>query len=198
MNTRVIDPAYHTGLIGSRTRQLRVTRSLGEYQVAFAWEGPGNFVGKVVRDHHRQHLELAAFTGRSGHRGVQGSAVLSAGSKVRLITQEYWGEGAAYQALGVVAPGINGMAALQGAEVQAQRNLLIYTYGGLVYASHVSATENRVVREVTVGIDRRVLLAALHSSMLFSLQYSHLDRSIWAGPQGAMDYLQYRFRYTFN
>jgi hypothetical protein len=34
--------------------------------------------------------------------------------------------------------------------------------------------------------------------MLMSLQYSHIGRAVWDGRQGAMDYLMYRVRYTFN
>jgi len=197
MNTHVVDPAYHVGLIGSRLRQVRLKRYIGDTTVAFAWEGPGNFVAKVAHDRNHQHLELAAFTGHYGRRGIQGSAVLSPTARVHLVTQEYWGENAAYQALGVVAPGISGLAALQGAEVRVAKNTEIYSYGGLVYADHVKATENRVVREATVGIDHKIHIF-LNSSILISLQYSYLDRSIWSGRQGVMHYVQYRMRYTFN
>jgi hypothetical protein len=197
MNTHVVDPAYHVGLIGSRLRQVRLTRYIGDTTVAFAWEGPGNFVAKAAYDHAHQHVELAAFTGHYGRRGVQGSAVLSPTARVHLITQEYWGENAAYQALGVVSAGISGLATLQGAEVRVTKNTEIYGYGGLVYANRVRTTENRLIREETVGIDHKIRTSA-NSNILMSFQYSHLDRAIWSGRNGAMDYVQYRLRYTFN
>src|SRR5258708_26141995 len=98
MNTDVIDPAYHVGLLGSRLRQIRVTRTMGNYKAAMAWEGDGNLLTKIVHDKNRQHFEAGAFTGRFGRRGVTASAALTLTSRFRIVTQQYWSKRAAYQA----------------------------------------------------------------------------------------------------
>lgn len=69
---------------------------------------------------------------------------------------------------------------------------------GLVYASQAAASGNRLVRQWTVGFNHRLNTPSLWGSMLMSLQYSHLDRAVWSGREGQMDYLMYRCRYTFN
>jgi hypothetical protein len=198
MNTDVIDPAYHVGLIGSRLRQIRVSRTMGVYKAAVAWEGVGNVVAKIVRDTERQHYELAGFGGRTGRGGVAASAAVGLTPRLRLVTQVYWSRRAAYEELAVVPVGVNGGSTLEGIEVQVRKHLEVYSYGGLVYAAQASASGNRRVWEWTAGVSQKVGLHSLRSGLLMSLQYSHIDRAIWAGNGGAMDYLMYRFRYTFN
>jgi hypothetical protein len=198
MSTDVIDPAYHVGLLGSRVRQIRVARTMGAYKAAVAWEGDGNLLTKVVRDKNRQHFELAAFGGRFGRRGVTGSAVVSLTPRLRVVTQQYWSKRAAYQALGVVPAGVNGVSTLEGVEAQLKKSFEVYSYGGIVYASRLDSAGNRLVRQWTAGFNHRIGVPAFHAALLLSLQYSHLDRSIWSGRQGAMDFVMYRVRYTFN
>ena len=198
MNTDVIDPAYHVGLIGSRLRQIRVSRTMGIYKAAVAWEGVGNFVAKVVRDTERQHYELAGFGGRTGRGGVAASAVAGLTPRLRLVTQAYWSQRAAYEALAVVPVGVNGVSTLEGIEAQIKKNLEVYSYGGLVYAARGDASGNRLVRQWTAGVNQKVSLPSLRSGLLMSLQYSYLDRAIWAGKEGVMNFLMYRVRYTFN
>lgn len=198
MNTDVIDPAYHVGLLGSRTRQIRLARAMGAYTAAVAWEGEGNLVSKVVRDKNRQHYELAGFGGRFGRRGATVSAVLGVTNRLRVVTQQYWSKRAAYQALGVVPTGVNGVSTLEGVEARVSKNLELYSYGGIVYAARANSAANRLVRQWTIGLNERVPMPSLRASLLMSLQYSHVDRSIWEGRSGAMDFLMYRVRYTFN
>jgi hypothetical protein len=198
MNTDVIDPAYHVGLIGSRLRQIRVSRTMGIYKAAVAWEGVGNFVAKVARDTERQHYELAGFGGRTGRGGVAASAVAGLTPRFRLVTQAYWSQRGAYEALGVVPVGVNGVSTLQGIEAQVRKNLEVYSYGGLVYAAQGAASGNRLVRQWSAGVSQKVSLPSLRSGLLMSLQYSYLDRAIWAGKEGVMNFLMYRVRYTFN
>ena len=198
MNTDVIEPAYHVGLLGSRVRQIRVTRAMGIYQAAVAWEADGNVMTKIVRDKNRQHFELGGFTGRFGRRGVTGSAVIGLTPRLRLVTQQYWSKRAAYQALGVVPTGVNGVSTLEGAEAQVWKNLEVYSYGGLVYGARADSAGNRLVREWSAGINQKVAVRSLRSGLLMSLEYSHLNRAIWSGKEGAMDYLMYRLRFTFN
>lgn len=198
MNTDVIEPAYHVGLIGSRVRQARLSRQMGIYKAAVAWEADGNLVTKIVRDTKRKHLELGGFTGRFGRRGVTASAVLSVSSRIRLITQQYWSKRAAYQAMGVVPLGVNGVSTLEGIEAQIRKNLEVYGYGGLVYASRANLAGNRLVREWSVGVNQKIGVPWRWGGLLVSLQYSHIDRAIWAGREGILDYWMYRMRYVFN
>src|SRR5262249_10269127 len=152
----------------------------------------------VVRDKNRQHYELGAFGGRFGRRGVTGSASLSLTPRFRAVTQQYWSKRAAYQALGVVPTGVNGISTLEGIEAQVKKNLEVYSYRGLVYAARADANGNRLVRQWTVGFNQKAGLSSLRSGLLMSVQYSHLDRAVWGGKEGVMDFLMYRVRYTFN
>ncbi len=196
MHTDVIDAGYHAGLLGSRRRQLRLGRVMENSKVVFAWETQGNFLLKSTVDKPFGHAELTAFTGHRGRRGITAAAVVDLSSKIKFLTQEYWSKRAAFEALGVVPAGPNGLAAIQGIEVQATPNIRIHTYGGVVYASRSSG--NRLVREWTVGMDRRFLVPSLWGSFLLSFEYSKTDRLVWTGRSGAMDYVMYRARYTFN
>ena len=196
MNTDVIDAAYHVGLLGVRRRQFRLGRSFGDYKAVFAWESQGDFLTRVTADKHFGHIEATAFTGRRGRRGATASAVLKLAPRVRFVTQESWLKHSAYEALGVVAAGPNGWAALEGLEVRAARRLEVYSYAGLVYASHNAG--NRLVREWTVGFDHRTSLPRIWGVVLLSLQYSKTDRYAWTGRAGEMSFVMYRARYTFN
>ena len=196
MNTDVADPAYHVGLVGSRLRQFRLGRTFGDYKAVVAWETQGNFLAKVTADKRFGHLEVAAFTGHRGRRGATVSGVLNLTSRLKFVTQEYWSKRAAYQALGVVPAGPNGMATIQGLEFHPARHVEVYSYGGVVYAAH--NTGNRLVREWTVGMDRRTESHALRGAVLLSLQLSRTDRFAWTGQSGEMNFVMYRVRYTFN
>jgi hypothetical protein len=198
MNTDVIDPAYHVGLIGSRVRQIRITRNMDVYHATIAWETDGNLLAKIVRDRNRKHLEGSALAGRFGRRALSASAVLGVTTRLRLVTQQYWSKRAAQYTMGVLPAGVNGAATLEGAEAQLTRNLEAYSYGGLVYAARGAASGNRLVRQWSAGLNQRWKVAALYGSILLSLQYSYLDRAIWGGRSGEMTYWMYRFRYTFN
>lgn len=198
MNTDVIDAGYHVGLIGSRMRQVRVARTMGVYKAAVAWEGDGNLLAKIVRDKNGHHFELGGFGGRFGRRGVTASAVIGIAPRVRAVAQQYWSKRAAYQAMGVVPAGVNGVSTLEGIEARVTKGLEAYAYGGLVYAARADFAANRLVRQWTVGCSQRVSLPVLRAAMLMSLQYSHIGRAVWDGRKGTMDYLMYRVRYTFN
>ncbi len=198
MNTDAIEPAYHIGLLGFRARQIRISRSFGTYKAVVAWEGNGNLLTKVVRDSNRQHYEAGAFGGRFGGRGVNVAAVYSATPRLHLITQNYYSRHAVYQAIGGAPAGADGISTIEGAEMQLTKNLEAYTYGGLVYATHLKDSGNRLMREISFGVNRKIPLPAQHAVVLLSLQYSRMDRAIWSGQSGTMDYLMYRFRYTFN
>jgi hypothetical protein len=196
MNTDVIDAGYHVGLLGYRRRQVRLARTLGAYKAAVAWEASGNWVAKVVRDSEKLHLELGGLSGRSGRRGVTASAVAKVASRVRVVTQQSWSRHALFEALNTVPVGASGVATIEGVELDITRNTEVYFYGGLVYGEHSSG--NRVVGEWTAGANRKLGRKVFFSGFLLSLEYSHLNRTVWTGASGAMDYLMTRFRYSFN
>jgi hypothetical protein len=195
LHTDVIDAAYHVGLLGSRRRQVRLARSLGDYKAVFAWEGVGNFLTRVMADKKLGHLEATAFTGRHRRRGVTASAMVNLTPRLRFITQEYWSKRAIFEALGVVGTGPNGMASIQGLEWNPVKHYELYSYAGLVCASRWVG--NRLVREWTVGAERRWWVTVLRGEMRASVQLSHTDRSTWAGQSGDLGFVMYRVRYTF-
>ncbi|MCC6588065.1 MAG: hypothetical protein IT168_15335 [Bryobacterales bacterium] len=199
MNTDVVEPAYHVGLLGARRRQIRLTRSFGNnFTVAIAWEGTGNTVAKIVQDRRRLHWELQALSGIHGHRGAGVAAVYSVMPRVRLITQDFWSRHAISEALGVVPRGVNGVSMIQGVEVQARRTLEIYAYGGVVRAARSAETANRMVGEWSVGLNQFLNGTFDRTRLRFSLEFSHLDRATWANRTGQMNYVMALVRYSFN
>jgi hypothetical protein len=195
MHTEVIDAAYHVGLLGSRRRQFRLARSFGDYKAVFAWETQGNFLARLTADKKFGHLEATAFTGHRGRRGVTAAGVVNLAPRLRFVTQEYWSKRAIFEALGVVGAGPNGTATIQGLEFSATKHWEVYSYGGLVYGSQSAG--NRLVREWTVGADRRMKVPTLWGSVLMSVQYTKTDRFTWAGRSGEMNFVMWRMRYTF-
>ncbi len=198
MATDVIDLGFHVGINGGRARQIRVTRELGKNQLAVAWEGNGNYLTKFVRDHNRSHYELGGFTGRNGQRGLAGSAIWSFNPRFRLVTIEYWNKRAACLSMGIAPVNANGFSTLEGLEVQVRRTVEIYSYAGLVYASRAVETGNRAVRQYTAGVNKVMQIPAMRGGVILSLQYSHIDRAVWNGKEGVLDFMMYRLRYTFN
>jgi hypothetical protein len=195
LHTDVIDAAYHVGLLGSRRRQVRLARSLGDFKGAFAWETQGDFLARVTADKRFGHVEAMAFTGHRRRRGMTVAAAVNVAPRLRWVTQEHWSKRAAFEALGVVPMGANGVAALQGLEWEPARHYEVYSYGGLVHGSHSAG--NRTVREWTVGGERRWWVATLCGEVRASVQYPAADRFTWADRSGRMKFVMYRLRYTF-
>ncbi len=195
MNTIVVDPAYHTGIVGSRNRQFRLARSMGDYHAVFAWETAGRFLAKATMDKRFGHVELAAFAGHRAERGASAAATWNVKGPVRFVTQQYWSKGGADQALGLAPPHVSGGSALEGVEIAVTRHIDLYSYAGWVYAARSSG--NRVVRQYTAGADYHIP-APVRGTLLFSLQLSRLDRALWSPQAGTMTFAMCRFRYTFN
>ncbi len=196
LHTEVIDPNYHVGLTGSRRRQVRLARSFGNFRAAVAWEGAGLTIAKLARDAGRHHVELTAFTGTHGRRGVSVSATENLTPRFRLMGQQFVARRAVSEALGVAPAGISGASTLGGIEAQASRNAQVYSYAGFVYAARSGS--NRLVRQWTAGYNHRVPIPMPLSALMLSVQYSLLDRQPWSGGRGSMQYLETRLRYTFN
>lgn len=195
MNTRVIDAGYHVGLLGYRDRQIRVVRHLGDWQAAVSLENGHDGLAKIVRDTKRAHLEAIGLLGANGRHGVSVAAVVHAGPKIDIVTQEFWSKGGGPEALSTVPPGVVTAATLEGAEMKIRRGLQLFTYGGLVYGNR--STGNRVVREGTVGFSQDVFKDR-YGLAVFSAQYSHLARATWDGKQGIMSFGMISLRHYFG
>ena len=194
MNTDVIDPAYHVGIVGVRRRQVRLTGSLKKQTVAIDWEANGDFEAKLATDRGFGHVEIAALTGHAGRRALQVSTVLRAGQRLRLISQQYLARRSLNEALSLVSAGVGGFSTLEGVEVQATKQLEVYSYAGLIYSERSAG--NRLVRQYSSGFNWQRPVHTLHGYMTLSLQYSYLDRAVWDGRTGTMQFLMSRVRYT--
>jgi len=196
MNTLVIEPAYHVGLVGARTRQFRLSRALGDYHAVVSWESSGALVAKVTADKRFGHLELAGVGGRHGQRGVSAAAVMPVRGPVRFVAQHYWSKRAASLALGVVPAGVSGGSAIEGIEIAPNPHVDLYGYAGWVWAARSAG--NHVVAEYTAGANYRVPMRSLHGIAQFGVQLSRIDRELWTGQPGAMTCLLSQLRYSFN
>jgi hypothetical protein len=194
MSTYVVDPAYHVGLTGLRRRQVRLTRSLGRNTAAVDWESNGDFEGKWALDVAAGHFEAAGLAGRGGRRALQLSAVKPVGPRLRLVSQQFVARHALNEALGLVANGVSGVSTLSGAEFQTKPNFQLHSYGGLLYSERSAG--NRLARQYSMGISWRKPVSSLYGFVTLTVQYSYLDRAIWDGRSGKMQFLMYRMRYT--
>ena len=195
MNTRVVDAGYHVGLLGSRRRQVRVTRRMGAWQAGISVENGKDFLPKLVHDGKRTHLELIGLAGRGGRRGMSIAAVAHATSKLDLVTQQFYSSGGGPDALSTIPAGIRVLSTLEGAEMKLRKGLEVFAYGGLVYGR--PSPGNRAVREWTTGFSQKVLVDR-YGSAVFAAQYSQIDRSTWAGQHGMMNTVMLSMRHYFG
>jgi hypothetical protein len=198
MNTDALEPNYQVGLVGQRRRQVRLGYSSETWKIALAWEGAtGLWVGKYAKDSKNAHLEIAGFTGRGGVNGVSLAQVIRVAPKLRIIGQQFASKGALAEALGIVPYGVSGISGLIGAEVPATANLNLFTYYGFVYGGR--SNTNRLTAQYSLGFHQQLWRRPdTLSSVVLSAQYSHVDRAIWSGSAGSMDYVQTSIRYTFK
>jgi hypothetical protein len=193
MNTLAVEPNYHVGVIGPRRQQLRVVRHARAWHAAVAYERGGLMTAKVAHDGKLMHAEIQGLAGRSGRRGIGTSEVVRAGSRLKFVSQQFVAHGEGPDALGLLPGRVSSLSTIEGAEVKVQRNLEVYCYGGIVYGGR--STGNRTVREWTAGFTRKFPLPQFYGVAAFSGQYSQVDRAIWTGGHGAMNYVQVSFRY---
>lgn len=197
MNTNVLEPAYHTGLVGLRYRQVRVTRPVGKtFTVAAAWESNGNRVVKLVRDGPKFHWELQGLSGTRGRIGAGAAGTFLVTRRLRLVTQEFWSKRAISEALNIAPAGASGVSAIQGAEFQLTRNFEIYGYAGAVYASR--SPGNRLVASYSAGINRMWNNQPLNARLRLAVEYSHVSRSTWTNGHGQVNYVMASLRYIMN
>jgi hypothetical protein len=194
MNTHVVDPAYHPGLIGRRKRQIRVVRKLGDSTAAFTYDQAHDFSAKFAQDFSRGHVELAGLAGEDRKRAASFASVVHI-SRVDWVSQQFWSQGAGQEALGMLPAGVHAHATIQGVEAKVTRRLELYAYGGIGYAAR--STGNRTVREWSAGFLHRLYNHQGIGAVSISGQYSQLDRSTWSGGHGAMNYVMLSLRYYY-
>ena len=79
-------------------------------------------------------------------------------------------------------------------EANVLKSLTLFAYGGLVYGTR--STGNRTVRQWSAGFHQRLFRKPTCGAALLSAQYSQIDRALWTGPSGAMNFLMLSLRYT--
>jgi hypothetical protein len=193
MNTFVVDPGYHVGLAGIRNRQLRITREAGNWNLAVSYEAGNSFLGKLARDTQRLHLEATGLG--SVHRRVLSiAAVIHAPRKIDIVTQQLISRGVGPELLNIIPPNVNAHSTIQGLEVRVWPTLELFAYGGIAYGGRSEG--NRTVRQWTVGFIQHLFEQQPWGAASLSAQFSQLDRSIWPGGHGGMNYVQISFRYS--
>ena len=194
MSTHVVDPAYHVGIIGFRRPQLRVTRVMGDWQAAVAYETTGVVLAKIARDAKWGHAEMATLAGR-GRRSLSLAGVLRARRGLNIVSQQFVSDGGGPDTLNVLPRGVRAYSTLQGVEATVHPRLELHSYGGLVYGTR--SASNRVARQWTAGFIYRPYSDPLYGTLSFSAQFSQLDRMPWLGGHGEMTFLMVSARYYF-
>jgi len=167
MNTLAVDPAYHVGLVGVRKRQIRVTRRLGAWQVVVAYE-------------YQKGGDLAG--------------VLHASQRVNIVSEQSWLQGAGPEAMNTLPPRVHACTTLQGVEANVLKSLTLFAYGGLVYGTR--STGNRTVRQWSAGFHQQLFRQPTYGAAVLGAQYSQIDRALWSGPSGAMNFVMLSLLYT--
>lgn len=196
MNTRVIDAAYHIGLVGNRERHLRLVRHQGTWHFALSYERGRDFVPKVVRDLKRVHLEAMAIKGAGRHLGASTAAVVHVTPKVDIVTQLYRARAAGRDVLNTLPQTAGTFSNINGVEIQPRPGLRIYAYTGLANGAH--STGNHLVREDSIGFSHQFYNNAKYGRTLFSMQFSHLSRHTWTNADGRQTLGMVSIRHTIG
>lgn len=195
LNTQAVDPAYHVGLAGVRKPQVRITRAMGNWAAALAYEyrQGGDVLLKLARDSRLMHLEAVGLGGHHGRKGASLAAVAHAGPRVDLVSQQLWSQGGGPDVLGCLPRGVHAHATIQGVEARVLPTLEVFSYGGLVYGTRSAG--NRTVRQWSAGFRQKLFTQAGYGAAYLMGQYSQLDRALWSGPRGNMNFAMLAFRY---
>jgi hypothetical protein len=195
MSTRVVDPAYHVGVMGQRNRQVRVTRHMGKWHAAVAFEEGEYFTGKVAHDSKRLHWELIGVGGRQGRYGGSAAAVVHVAPGVDWVNQQTWLQKGGRQALGTAPANATVTSAMQGIEARVKEKWEVFGYGGVVYGYRSSG--NRIVQEWTAGFSRELWRDRVGHAVLAG-QYSWLERAVWNDGSGESHFVMFHFRHFFG
>ncbi|MGC8793286.1 MAG: hypothetical protein ACP5U2_07830 [Bryobacteraceae bacterium] len=197
MNTLVVEPGYHVGLAGKRTRQLRLTRDAGAWHVAAAYEHDGGaaMTLKLARDAGRGHWEIEALGGEGKRLALGLAAVAPIGRRLKWVSQQLWSQGAGPLLVGAMPARVHAHSAIQGLEATLPAaRVQLFAYGGVAWAGRCEA--NRLLRQWSVGAHRELFQHARWGATVVSAEYSRLERFPWAGGRGAMHILSFRLRHS--
>lgn len=196
MNTRVVDAGYHVGLAGNRDRLIRVVRHEKNWHFAASYENGKDFLGKVVHETRRTHLEAIGLSGAGRHRGVSGAAVIHATRNLDLVGQLYRARGGGRDALNTVPLGIKMVSALAGVEYRLTRRFQIFAYQGTVRGARSNG--NRAVDEATIGFSREINVSPQYGRTAVSIQFSRTTRQTWPGASGHQTLGMVAIRHTMG
>jgi len=121
------------------------------------------------------------------------AAVVHAGPRVGFVSQQLWSQGGGPDVLGCLPRGVHAHATIQGVEAKVLPTLEVFSYGGLVYGTRSAG--NRTVRQWSAGFRQKLFTQAGYGAAYLMGQYSQLDRALWSGPRGAMNFVMLGFRY---
>ena len=189
MNTRVVDPAYHVGLMGVRNRQVRVTRHFGNWHAVAAFEEGDDFTAKLAQDGKRLHWELIGIGGREGRYGGSVAAVVHVLPSIDWVSQQSWVREGGRQALSTVPNEAPATSTIQGIEAKVTEKWQLFGYGGLVYGGRSSG--NRIVYEWSAGFSRETWENRV-GHMVLAGQYSKLGGRYGAAPHGGSHFVSFR------
>ncbi len=191
----VVDPGFHVGLLGDRKRQIQVIRELSpNWLIAGSYEEGGQFVAKAVRDRKRLHFEGMALARRNGAWGVSAAAVIHATQRISVLSQQFATDGAGQEAVGGVPAGVRAYTTIEGAEVRLPRGMKVFGYAGLVYGAR--SASNRTVHEWTLGAKKRLFTWSGVGEAALAAHYSHVERAVWSGEKGRLEYVMVSLRFT--
>jgi len=194
MNTRVVDAAYHVGLVGDRNAQARGVRRMGNWRLAMSFEGGKDGVVKLVHDSPRLHWEVAGLAGGAGRRGVMAAAVWRLHPNLDAVTQQFYARSGGVYALDTAPAGVPAASSLGGLEMR-RGSWRAYGYGGLVYAARSEG--NRRVTQWTAGLSRE-LGRNVVGRITMGVQVSRIGRSLWEGPHGRQNLIMLNVRQFFG
>jgi hypothetical protein len=197
MNTMVIEPAYHVGLIGIRRSQLRITRDLTvNTKAALEWESGGSYLFKLARDRERAHLESTLFAGTRGRRGISIAHVLKMSAKIHWVGQHFVARGGGPEALGILPLRVSMWSLLEGLEAPVSNSLTLFGYAGIVHGSKAGGSANHSEAQWTAGAHRRVHHDS-YGTLFISAQFSQIARQVWDGRSGHMNYWMTSLRFVY-
>ncbi len=199
MNTIVVEPGYHVGLAGARRKQVRLTRRLGDWHLAGAYEdiGGGAVTFKLARDHRRLHWEVVGVGGVGGRAAAGLATVFAVRPSLRWVTQQLWSQGTGPELVGPMPPRVHAHAVLQGWEMNLPRaRVEIFAYAGLAYAAR--SEDNRLLRQWSTGVHRELFRHPRMGSTAVSFQFSWLERRSWLSGGGRVNSIAFRLRHTFD
>ncbi len=197
MNTMVIEPAYHVGLIGVRRRQVRLTRELPHgMEAAIEWESGGRYLFKIVEDRKRAHLEAGVMAGTRGRRGVMLAHLVKLNSRLQLVGQQFAARGEGPEALGIVPDRVPVWSVIEGLEAPVAKSMTLFAYAGGVDGGRLRPSDNHLEAQWTVGAHRRIF-ANPQGTLFLSGQVSQIARQIWDGRNGHLNYWMTSVRYVY-